>query len=207
MIRTSRFALLLGAFALCAPVCTAGTKMLQSEKSPAAGAGPMEFKKVLALVVSDDVQARRTAEDELVKQMKAREGVRASDILTVEDRKDKEKAKEKIKASGCDGVVVMRLADRSREKRSAWTLSVNVIVYSTFWGYYDALWAGPVLVTPAYTNTDIYFVFETRVFSLKDDQLIWAAATQTKNPDSLREMVGEVVKAVGKQIRKDGVIP
>jgi hypothetical protein len=204
MMKTSRIAVVLALFAFSLGA-SASTKVLNSEKSPAA-TGPLQFKKVLALVVSQDVQARKTAEDELVKQMKAREGVIASTLLTSEELKDKEKAKAKIQASGCDGIVVMRLLDRRRENASAWTISTNVIVYSSFWGFYDALYAGPISYSAGYTNTDLYIVLETRVYSLKDDALLWTGVTQTKNPDSLREMIEEVAKKVGGQLRKDGLL-
>src|SRR5215831_8944328 len=84
----------------------AGTKILQSWAD--AQYGKLKFQKVLAIVATKDASLRRTAEDEICRNVVKTDCTRGYTILSELDAADKAKAIEKIKAGGFDGVVLLR---------------------------------------------------------------------------------------------------
>jgi GTP cyclohydrolase I len=47
---------------------------------------------------------------------------------------------------------------------------------------------------------------ETLVFDLKQNKLVWAGQSETTNPDRLDQFMRDLVKAVGDDMRRKGVI-
>ena len=117
-------------------VACASTTIRDSWRDPSVGR--IEFKKVLAMVISADATLRRVAEDELVRQMQGIEAVASYTLLTEEDSRDLEKAKAKVTAAGFDGVVTMRLI--KSEKQVTLVPGAYATSYPRFWGYYGHAW-------------------------------------------------------------------
>jgi hypothetical protein len=77
--------------------------------------------------------------------------------------------------------------------------------YGSFWGgYYRYGWGA--VYEPGYLRTDTIVTVETLVYSLADDKLIWAGASQTTNPSSLDGFVRELAGKVADQMRKEGLL-
>ena len=47
---------------------------------------------------------------------------------------------------------------------------------------------------------------ETTIFSIKDDKLLWTTLSETTNPESARDVVLGIAKAIGKEARKRGLV-
>jgi hypothetical protein len=116
---------------------------------------------------------------------------------------DTEKLKQRVKAAGFDGAVVFRLA--GSEKQQTYVPGSYAPPHQTLWGYYG--YAYPLAVNPGYVRTDTFVTVETRLYAVADEMLVWAGRSETMNPQSARELVGGVVKAVGAELRKEGLIP
>jgi len=181
-------------------VACASTTIRDSWRDPSVGR--IEFKKVLAMVISADATLRRVAEDELVRQMQGIEAVASYTLLTEEDSRDLEKAKAKVTAAGFDGVVAMRLI--KSEKQVTLVPGAYATSYPRFWGYYGHAW--PIVYDPGYLRTDTIVQVETKVYSLTDDKLIWAALSETFNPRDAQALVRGVAHAVAKDLQKQGLI-
>jgi hypothetical protein len=149
-------------------------------------AGPIQFHRVAVLALTGDPALRRSAEDQLVSQIPRGEAVAAYTFIVDQDLADTEKVKERMKEAGFDGAVVFRVIG-SREKQS----------------YVP----GQYSVTPGYVVTDTYVEVETRVYSVAEDKLIWAARSETVSPLSVRDLVDRVARAAAKELRKQGLIP
>src|SRR5262249_53747171 len=78
-------------------------------------AGPIHFKKVVALVIHPDSTVRRVAEDEIVHQIGPERSVAAYTFVTEDERQDADKLKAKLESSGVDGAVTMRLLGKRSE--------------------------------------------------------------------------------------------
>jgi hypothetical protein len=178
----------------------ASTTITESWKDPAVGR--IEFKKVLAMAISADTTLRHIAEDEMVRQMPGVEAVASYTILTEEDSQDLEKAKAKVTAAGFDGVVTMRLV--KSEQQVTPIPGAYPTAYPWFWGYYGYAW--PPVYDPGYLRTDTIVQVETKVYSLKDDKLVWSGLSETFNPRDAQDLVRGVAQAVATDLRKQGLI-
>lgn len=187
----------LAALALLASACSA-TKVVTAWLAP--DQGEVRFSKVLALAISDDQAFRRTAEKAICEQVQPVDCQPASKVLTPEQLRDVEAAKAAVKAAAFDGAVVFRVVSE-REKVTYVPPSYG----PTFWGYYG--YAFNTAYAPAYYHTDTLVRVETSIYSVGGDRLIWVGTTETMNPDSVPGLVDEVAKAVGGDMRKQGLLP
>ena len=68
-------------------------------------------------------------------------------------------------------------------------------------------WGVPyTVVDTSYTKTVTYISLDTNVYRMSDEKLVWAGSTQTKNPDSARQVVKDVAEAVGRDLRAKGLL-
>ena len=185
----------------------AGTKIKESWAD--AQFGKMKFKNVLAIVATKDASLRRTAEDEICRNVVKTACTRGYTILSESDAGDKEKAVAKIKAGGFDGVVLLRAlggdGGMTREAGAA-----RPTYYWTFYSYYDT-WGGSwgvpyVAANTSYTKTQTFISVETNIYDMTTDKLVWGGSTETKNPDSARELIKDVTKAVRKDLKAKGLV-
>src|SRR5829696_6646158 len=61
-------------------------------------AGPIQFKKTVALAIHSDNTVRRVAEDEVARQMGPQHGVAAYTFLDEDDRQDLDRLKSKLQS-------------------------------------------------------------------------------------------------------------
>jgi hypothetical protein len=185
----------------------AGTKIVESWAD--AQFGKIKFKNVLAIVASKDASLRRTAEDEICKNVVKTACTRGYTIISEAEAGDKEKVVAKIKAGGFDGVVLLRAlggdGGMTREAGAA-----RPTYYWTFYSYYDywgGSWGVPYIAADtSMTKAQTYMTLETNIYDLSTDKLVWAGSTQTKNPDSARELVRDVTKTVRKDLKAKGLV-
>ena len=92
----------------------------------------------------------------------------------------------------------------SADRRTAYTPGTWVTSsYSTLWGYYGYGW-GSVYV-PGSVQKETVVVVETTIYSVPRNELLWAAVTETRNPDDLRQFVEELVKESAKVLQEQGL--
>jgi hypothetical protein len=186
----------LAGLALLASACSA-TKVVTAWRAP--DEGEVRFSKILALAISDDEAFRRAAEKAICEQVQPVDCQPASKVLTPEQMRDVAAAKAVVKAAGFDGAVVFRVVSE-REKVTYVPPSYG----PTFWGYYG--YALNTAYAPAYYRSDTLVRVETSIYSVGGDRLIWVGTTETMNPKSVPGLVDEVAKAVGGDMRKQGLL-
>jgi hypothetical protein len=191
---------LLAGLAACALAC-ASTQLKDSWRNP--DAGPLRFHKVVVLAISDNATLRRSIEDELVKQAKQGEVVPGYSFIPDADLRNTEKVRELVKARGFDGAFVFVL--EGVEKQQSYLPAGYTVPGYSLWGYYGYGWSAAI--DPINVRTDTYVMVETRVYSVLDEQLVWAGRSETLNPGSVHELVQDVVQAVGEELRHQGLIP
>jgi hypothetical protein len=185
--------------ALFAVACAA-TEVKDSWRNPEVG--PIRFKKVVVLAITNDAALRRTIEDQLTKQGARAEVVAAYTFIPDGDLGDTEKLKRLVSEAGFDGAVVFRIA--GTQKQQTYVPGSYAMPSYGLWGYYGNAWS--VMSSPGYVVTDTYVEVETRVYSVADEKLVWAGRSETLNPPSIRELVDDVAKAVAKELRAQGLI-
>ncbi len=190
---------------LLLPEFASSTKIKSSWKNPSADASSLQFTKVLVMATIKQEFTRKVAEDKAVRLINAggrAKAVASYSILGEAEMSNKELAKSKIEGMGFDGAMVMKYA--GSEDANKYEQEENWHEYNYFWGVYYPGWGA--LYNATETN-DLKVFIETMFISLKDDKLIWAGITETKNPKNPAVVVGEIAEEVVKSLEKEGLLP
>jgi len=171
------------------------TTILSSWKDPTVG--PVVMHKVLVVAPAHDPSLRRTAEDEMVAQIKHAQAIPSYTLISDADLGNNETVRARARAAGIDGIVVMRLVTVQHE--ATWVPGATMGPYYAYggWPVYD----------PGYVQVDTHVRLETNVYSVPDDKLIWASGTNTVNPSSVRSLIESSVKAIAKEMREQRFLP
>jgi hypothetical protein len=175
-------------------------------KSPDIRGMSLAGKKAAALVISDDINLRTSAEEALASELTARgaQGVAAYRLIPKEELGDKEKARGWFERANVAAVVVMRPVASKQEviySPVTWTTSY----YGSLWDYYGYAWTTGLGPVRSYTDTTV--TVETLIFGMPDGKLLWASASEKTNPKSTGKLVAQLVKDIAKEMRKEGLVP
>lgn len=177
--------------------CAANTRLTSTWSDPSE-TGPLNFQKVLVVVASADQELRNRVEGQISVMMKQTEGVPAYMAIPESAIRDTSKVKEILLSNDYDGAIVVRLVSATTE--TTWVDTS----YAGFWGYYGWLW--PTVGSPGYLRTDTRVKLETKVYSLKEDKLVWAGLSSTFDPQSGEQLLKDVAAAVAADMKSKGVI-
>ena len=187
-----------------AALVSAGPKLTSVWRSSDAGSVSFAGKKLAALVITNDDSLRVSGEESLVRELTGRglQAVATYRIAPKEELQSAERAKPWFEKASIDGVVAMRPV--SRDKRTTYNPGTWANpYYSTLWGYYGYGYGGVYI--PGSVDRDTVVVVETLLFSVRRDQLLWAAVSETKNPGALQGFVQDLVKEAVKELHKQGL--
>ena len=190
------------ALALCigaAPVAASDTKLVTTSKNPAAK--PAAFSKVVVVVASKDADLRRRAEGGLARRV--RNGVAAVTIMPDVSLDDREAIKAGIKASGADGVLLVRPLSLTEDV----TMEASeqyLVEYPSLWSYWDNNYM--VVTRPGAVTIEKVYTLEIAIFSVANEQIVWAGRMKTTNPKSLRVFLDEMVEMGSKELKKQGLV-
>jgi hypothetical protein len=168
--------------------------------APEARTADFKGKKVAALLVSEDLSLRMSAEEALARELVARgiDGSAAYKQIPAPELKNPDAAKRWFERDGVAGVVVLRPVAQEKVKRydsAVWASPY----YSTFWGYYPYSWTTAYVVGG---GTDTVITVESLVYDVPTGKLIWAGVSESTNPKSLQKLVADIVKEAAKKIEK-----
>lgn len=181
--------------------CAPNTEVINSWKDP--NAEPRKFNKVLAVFMTKDVGMRRAGEDELVR--KLGNAVASYTVLPEGITNDRAQAKAWIQKNGYDGLVIMRpLAVNQETTYVPGQAYVVPSHYSSAWGYWGTGWG--YAYDPGYVQQDQVVTVEANVYSVADGKLIWASHTKTYNPESVRNLVSDIVDQTAVAMKREKAI-
>jgi len=187
--------------------CGGKTKFVSTWKNPEAAPTTWQNEKVAAFAMTFIKASRLGAEDALARELTRRglQGIAGYTIVPKEVEKDEEKVKELLAQAGIKGAVVMRVVDKSNEIYQS-TGSVQYVggYYPSFWGYWGYGWTG--VYQPGHMTTETVVSIETLVYSIEQDQLLWAGVSSTTNPKNVPEFIKELVDVAGREIKKAGLV-
>jgi hypothetical protein len=162
-------------------------------------------KKVAALVITDDVPLRMSAEEALVRQLNDRglTAVASYKLIPAPVLKDKEQAKAWIGKAGVQGVIALRpvvLETKVTKYDPQWVSGY----YQSFWGYYGYGWSAAYV--PGGTTREAIVIVETLAYDVAKDMLLWAAVSDVRDPANMDAYMKELVKDGAKEMKKAGLI-
>jgi hypothetical protein len=154
-------------------------------KSPALST--LSFDKVVVIAHAKGEAARRSMEDQLVSRLSvpAVASYRLSAKPPVEDQ-----LHELVLQGNFNGAIVMRVVAVNKE--ADWVPGTWIGPYwgAFGWGMFD----------PGYYEIDTWVRVETNMYSLPDEQLVWAASSSTENPISVQQLVNETIDKLAKEL-------
>jgi hypothetical protein len=183
--------------AAAAALACASTRITSTWRDP--GVGAVQLRKVVGVALARDATLRRLAEDEFVRALGPATALAGYAVIPDDEVEDRDQARARVEAAGADGVVVFRLVGVETEQR--WVPPTH---YGHAWGYWG--WAAPVVYDPGYLQTDRIVQVETTVYRVSDARLVWAARSETFNPESAEELIAGVVRAVVDALREDALV-
>jgi hypothetical protein len=189
---------------LTVPV-VAATKFVDTFKAPEAASVNLKGQKVAALVVSNDMGLRESAETELATALTERgmRGVAAFRVVPVPETKNVAKVREFLEKSEAQAVVVIRPVSVTSERAPSMPVMWNSGYYGGLYDYWGYGWGAVYEFGPP--RIDTVLVTETLLYDVPTSKLLWAAVTRTKNPKEAQAYVRELVKDTVKEMRKQGL--
>jgi len=175
-------------------------------KAPGAQGVSFAGKKVVGLIVHDDMNLRMSAEEALARELANRglQGVAAYRLIPKEEIRDPKLVKAWFERAGAAGVVMMRLIDLSKEKIPSAVVWQSATYYNSLWSYYPYSWGAVYEIVPA--RTEVKFVVETIIFDVAAGHMVWAGTTESTNPKGVQTLVKDIVEAAGAEMKKDGLV-
>lgn len=121
-----------------------------------------------------------------------------------------DEALQKLQNDGIAQVVTITLVNKDKEKRYV----PGTYGYRPgFWGYYSyySPWAyrpyGPYGgYRPGYTETSTKYVFETNLYDVTNNQLLYSAQSQTVDASTIGTLANDYAKNIVKDMRKKNIL-
>jgi hypothetical protein len=206
MIALTRRSMLLGLLLLFG--CASSSTFTSKWKSPEAA--PLAFRgnKVAAAVIAKDADRRRLAENRLAQQIAVRgaEGRTMHSLLPGATAGSEQEMRAALEAANVKGLIVMEPVYVHRDVRI--TPAYEGGGSASLWGGSYGTGFAVSYSTPReakVTESTVVYV-ETRVYSLEQNKLVWAAQSRSTDPDTLTELIEELSAAIASELQKDGLI-
>lgn len=194
----------------------ASTEIVSQWRDPQYRDGPL--KKVVVFIAAKDEGVRRAAEDRAVAALSGgTKGVASYTLFPdqkVLDKKNEQMIKGVLEKQGIDGAIVTRLEAVDKDSvyvpphtytGPAAVPAVAAVPYGSFYGYYGYAYSYGYS-TPGYTYQETKYRIETLVYRLPQGNIVWTATTESVNPDSRQQVTEELLRIVGQELAKDGII-
>jgi len=204
MNRSTVGAALAGAALAAAVVSCASTEVLYQWRKEGY-AGPA-LKKVLVVGIAKQEGLRRSFEDGFAVQLRALgvEGVRAYTLAPESGPVDKDKMATAVRASGADGVLVVRFVKVDNRVQVTPGLDEGPPDVRELYGYYGWCWAGCYAPPVVYTYELIDM--EIKLFEAQGAELVWSLATESLYPSDIHKGIAAFAKTVLAKARKHGLL-
>jgi hypothetical protein len=123
------------------------------------------------------------------------------------DNMTEEAAIAKLKTSGVDAVLTIVLLDKEKERKyipGHIVYSPYGYYYNRFWGYRTTLYNR--IYEPGYYVTDTKYFWESNLYDMADQKLVYSVQTQSFDPASSESMGHDYGRKIVKNMEKENVL-
>lgn len=205
MKRMKLFILLLISAAFLFSSCTTTTVMTDVWKDKTYQGKP---QKIMVIMVAKSQDMRNLFENRFVGELSNRgnNAFQSHKFIPMEELRDRELVKSKIKSSGADTVLVSRLVDtRTIESYHPGLVTVTPMIvpdyYYNWWGYYNV-----AFVDYGYTGDVRVAYIETNLYDVKTEKLIWTGHSKTERTYGEQELITAFIKLILGKLKSAGLI-
>jgi hypothetical protein len=177
--------------------CTA-TRFESTWTDATAHVGELQGKRVAVLVSAENEAVTRAGEDAMSRALTAHHvvGIPVYKLASNAEAADQAVLARKLEAEKLDGLVHLRVKTR-RE------VSYAGLAGGPYWGWGYG-WAPASYNAPYFIDTVVQV--ETLVFSLPDNNLLWAGVSNTTDPRKVDSMMNDVATKVTGELKKQGLV-
>lgn len=168
------------------------------EEKPFAVSG----RRIAAWFMSDVEATRRNAEEAMAAEIAARGGrpQEAYALLDAAAGADLARAFERLREAGIEKALVMRPAARDADAYRVYPR------FGTRFGGTRGAWGWGWAYDPAWGAIDALVTIETRLYDLSGDRLVWAGASQFRNPVDIPAIARRLAAEAFAAMARDGLI-
>ena len=187
------------------------TKVTSSWKSPDATAVNLSVKKIMvaALLPDKDRELQKSMENKLVQELNAK-GINAVSAYATYGPKyfpqNEEKAISKLQEAGVDGVLTVVLLDKNKERtyNPGSSRIAPVGFYRNWYGYYRTVYGR--VYTPGYYTSADKFYWESNLYDLNPEKLLYSAQSQSFDPSSIGQLSNDYSEKILSDMTKQGLV-
>jgi len=161
-------------------------------------------QKIIVIMAARTPDMRNLFEDRFVGELDARgnNAIQSYTLVTMEQLRDKELVKSKIRSSGADTVLISRLVDtKTIESYRPGLIYVVPDAYYDWWGYYAVVFADY-----GYTGNVAVAYIETNVYDVKTEKLIWSGHSKTERTEGEQQLITAFIQLMIRKMASAGII-
>jgi hypothetical protein len=193
---------------LCAATfACSSTEFVSTWRSPTAQPLRLAGTKVVAVFMSKKEGVRRHAEDAMAREITKHGAQGVASYTVIDERliRDEKFARSAFERLGFAGSVVMRVVGNQTQVTYTPSYWTAYPYYGHYWGGYWG-WGWGSVYAPGYLETEKVVSVETLIYSLRQDQLVWAGVSRTTDPSNLDSFIEELAGAITDQMKSDGLL-
>jgi hypothetical protein len=166
-------------------------------------------RNVLIIAIIDNTEVREIFETHFMKRLNAAgiEAVTSARVLPIDaDSKHKKEAIVRvIDQYDSDTVVITHLVGLEDSEVFNRANRTSRRFYSGYFPFYNYAW--DYVHAPTVYGDRVKIGLETRLYDVKTEALIWAGESQTSDPETIGQAIGQVVDVVMDELKKSGLLP
>jgi hypothetical protein len=159
---------------------------------------------ILVIAVTLEESVRRSFETKFVEQLTAAgvEAVSSANVISVpaDQKIEKDVILQAVNKFGNDAVLITHLV--AVEKKQVYHPPRFSRGYYGYYGYVHR-----AVYSPGYYVTHTLVRLETTLYDVKSEHPIWSGQSESWNPNSDKQIIGEVIPLVIKDLKENGILP
>jgi hypothetical protein len=192
---------LLAVAALIGLTACSAARLTDVWQDPGHAGGP--FRQVAVFAFGADDATNRLTEDEFVHRLPATtRGAAGHGLVPLAEQGDVARVRDRLRAGGFDGVIVVRMAGPDAGSRGARDAGPDSS--RTFGDAYLAAREGEQRAGDARRGGPVRL--RTSLYGVPADALVWSAASRSAAPDELRETTAGVARNVMERLQEAGLL-
>lgn len=187
------------------------TNVTQSWKDKDVAQASLQKVMVLALVPEKERVLRQEMEDEMVENLRQKGFVAVSALSEYGPKAfsgmNEKQVMEQLDKSKVDGVITIGLQDTEKTEDyvpGSVRYEPYAVRYNRFYRTYQTFYQR--YYTPGYTREETNYFFETNLYDLDGNKLLYSAQSKSFDPSSSLQIAKEVAKAVVKDMQKNDIL-
>ena len=173
------------------------------------------YSNIFVIVMTADIQARQKLESDLANIItsKGLKAVKSSDVMPFDIENPKVPSKEevvgKVKASGCDAVLLSSLVNKEdrinyTEGKTGYIPMNSYTPAGNYYSYYSGSYT-TVTKPSYYTNDKVYFM-QSNLFDVASEEKMWAVESEIFNPSNIVQFSKSYTQSLVSKLKKAKLI-